>query len=89
MIAPNQVNNLEAATSLKAIVLLLAHMTRVNVSDKHLAEQQAIVVAKSAHMVNGVLQIAAARFWLATAIVAIDLRQVGRLVNGSYSEQDF
>ncbi|KAJ3413732.1 secretory subunit [Chytridiales sp. JEL 0842] len=85
-----KITDLESATSHKALVLLLAHMSRMTVSDKHLAEQQAVVVEKAAHMMNGVLQIAAARFWLTVALIALDLRQaITQAVMGSSASGPF
>ncbi|KAJ3101493.1 secretory subunit [Phlyctochytrium planicorne] len=66
---------LESALSHKALTLLFAHMLRVKVSDSKLRAEQAQVVENAAAVVPGILQIAAARFWLSSAISAVDLGQ--------------
>ncbi|KAJ3330718.1 secretory subunit [Blyttiomyces sp. JEL0837] len=76
---------LEAAISNKIMLLLMSHLMRVRVKDPVLAEEQRIVAEKSAHVVNGILQIAAARFWLATAIAALDLKQM--IVQAAFPQQ--
>ncbi|KAJ3211605.1 secretory subunit [Dinochytrium kinnereticum] len=68
--------NLEAALTHKAQVLLYAHMLRIKVSDKKLRSEQVEVVEKAVAVVPGILQIAAARYWLTTAVSAIDLSQL-------------
>ncbi|KAJ1552806.1 secretory subunit, partial [Cladochytrium tenue] len=70
-----KVTTLEAAVTRKVTTLLLAHLTRVPVTDAALAEEQSIIIEKTAFVAPGLLQIASARFWLKAALNAIDLRQ--------------
>ncbi|KAI9333350.1 Sec63 Brl domain-containing protein [Zopfochytrium polystomum] len=71
-----KVTTLEAAISRKIQVLLLAHLLRVPVTNETLRGEQDLIIEKAAHVTQGLLQIAAARFWLTTALNAIDLRQM-------------
>ncbi|KAJ3190645.1 secretory subunit [Irineochytrium annulatum] len=71
-----KVATLEAALAQKALILLYSHMLRLRIDDEKLAEEQALVAERAVHVVPGLLQIAAARFWLSTALNAIDLSQL-------------
>ncbi|KAJ3252068.1 secretory subunit [Chytriomyces hyalinus] len=59
----------------KVQILLFSHFCRFQLPDPKLAAEQALVAERAALVVVGILQICAARFWLAPAIAAIELRQ--------------
>jgi translocation protein SEC63 len=69
----------------KTTVLLFAHFLRVKISDPILRDQQAMVVGKSAHLVQGMLQIAISRNWMGVSIMVIDLGQ--DIIQGLYFTQ--
>lgn len=71
--------------SFKVSVLLYAHLLRVPVKDPVLFRQQQMVVNKSAHLVQGMLQIAISRNWLNVTIMAIDLGQF--IIQGFHYQQ--
>ncbi|KAG5462181.1 MAG: Sec63 Brl domain-containing protein, partial [Olpidium bornovanus] len=60
----------------RATTLLLAHMLRIPVEDPRLAKDQAFIVEKSIHLLNGMLQITVARFWLAQSLNCMSLSQM-------------
>ncbi|KAJ3073822.1 secretory subunit [Podochytrium sp. JEL0797] len=64
----------EAVTH-KIQILLYAHLTRLPISDVKLAAEQSAIAELAPMVIVGILQICASRFWLSTAMVAIDLRQ--------------
>ncbi|KAJ3113714.1 secretory subunit [Phlyctochytrium bullatum] len=68
--------SLEAALCFKAQILLNAHMLRIPVTDSKLRDEQIEVVERAVSVVPGLLQIASARFWLSSALSAIDFSQM-------------
>jgi translocation protein SEC63 len=69
----------------KTTVLLFAHFLRVDVSDPVLRAQQVMIVGKTAHLAQGMLQIAISRNWMGVAIMVIDLGQ--NIIQGLYFTQ--
>ncbi|KAI8839259.1 Sec63 Brl domain-containing protein [Chytridium lagenaria] len=67
---------LEAALNHKAQVLLFAHMLRIDITDPKLRNEQIQVVERAVAVIPGILQISSARFWLSSAVSAIDLSQL-------------
>ncbi|KAJ3035523.1 secretory subunit [Rhizophlyctis rosea] len=67
----------DAATALaqKVSLLLNAHMLRIIPSDKKLAEEQAVIVERSTHLIGGMLQITQSRNWMSMTLQALDLAQ--------------
>lgn len=59
----------------KVTVLLFAHFLRVKVSDPVLRAQQILIIGKSAHLAQGMLQIAISRNWMNVAALIIELAQ--------------
>ncbi|OZJ06833.1 hypothetical protein BZG36_00066 [Bifiguratus adelaidae] len=68
----------------KARTLLYTHMLRLPVTDESLADDQAFIVAKSIHLLNGMISIALARQWLETSVRVMKLSQ--NLVQATYFE---
>lgn len=69
----------------KTTILLFAHFLRVKISDPVLQTQQSMIVGKSAHLVQGMLQIAISRNWMGVAIMVVDLGQ--DIIQGLYFTQ--
>ena len=57
----------------KANLLLTAHLSRIQHEDPFFLKDQAFVVGKSVHLLQGILQMAVARQWLQTMLASIDL----------------
>lgn len=70
-----KITTVEAAISHKILILLLAHLCNVPIDDPILKEEQESIIVEGAHVAPGMLQIAAARFWLNVALYSIDIRQ--------------
>ncbi|KAI9593363.1 Sec63 Brl domain-containing protein [Syncephalis fuscata] len=64
-----------APTAYKALTLLYAHFYRVPITDADLKKDQEFIVGKSAHLVQGMMQIALSHGWLATSMFCMDMSQ--------------
>ncbi|TPX36853.1 hypothetical protein SeMB42_g03886 [Synchytrium endobioticum] len=61
--------------SARVSLLLYSHLLRVPLDDPEMEEERIFVVEKSAHLMNGLLQIALARFHATTIFTIIELGQ--------------
>lgn len=59
----------------KSLALLEAHLLRTEVKDSNLAKDQQVVLTKSILLQNALLQMALARNWLTTSLLAMSLSQ--------------
>ena len=75
----------DAATALanKVSLLLYAHLLRIVPSDPKLADEQAIIVERSTHLIGGMLQISQSRNWMSMTLGTLDVAQVRHgMLNG-------
>ncbi|RUS16941.1 Sec63 Brl domain-containing protein, partial [Jimgerdemannia flammicorona] len=69
----------------KACVLIYAQLLRVDVPDGHLLRDKYVIVRKSIHLLNGMLQISLTRQWLGVSLLIMELSQ--QLVQAIYHKE--
>ncbi|KAJ3048824.1 secretory subunit [Rhizophlyctis rosea] len=71
----NQAKDAATALANKVSLLLYAHLLRIVPSDPKLADEQAIIVERSTHLIGGMLQISQSRNWMSMTLGTLDVAQ--------------